>query len=183
MLSPYSETLVRKRFSPQRKLLPHLYDKEKYVTHYQNLRFYLAAGMKLKKIHRIMCFNQSALIKPYIDFNTQKRREATSVFLQTLFKCLNNSVFGKMMDNMRDRMDLNLTVNPSFAKKLITRPSLKKFDIVNEDLTAIELQKTKVLMNKPTLYQRLYFETFYLHSQMLREVPKLLQNYSRFQSV
>ena len=64
MLSPYSESLVGERFMAQEKLSPNLYDKTKYVTHYENLKFYLEAGMKLKKIHRIMSFTQSDWIRP-----------------------------------------------------------------------------------------------------------------------
>ena len=59
MLSPYSESLVGERLMAQEKLSPNLYDKTKHVTHYENLKFYLEAGMKLKKIHRIMSFTQS----------------------------------------------------------------------------------------------------------------------------
>ena len=59
MLSSYSEPLVIERFMAQEKLSSNLYDKTKYVTHYDNLKFNLEAGMKLKKIHRIMSFTQS----------------------------------------------------------------------------------------------------------------------------
>ena len=86
MLSPYSESLVGEQFMAQEKLSPNLYDKTQYFTHYENLKFYLEAGMKVKNIHRLMSFTQSDWIRPYIDFKTQKRREATSPFLQTLFK-------------------------------------------------------------------------------------------------
>ena len=108
-LSPYSESLVGDRFTAQEKLSPNLYDKTKYVTNYENLKFYLEAGMKLKKIHRIMSFTQSDWIRPYIDFNTQKRREATSPYLHTLFKNMNNMLFGKTMEDTRKRLDLHLT--------------------------------------------------------------------------
>ena len=67
-LSPYSESLVGERFMAQEKLSPNLYDKIKYVTHYENLKFYLDAGMKLKKIHPLMSLTQSDWIRPYIDF-------------------------------------------------------------------------------------------------------------------
>ena len=60
------------------KLSPHLYDKTKYVVHYENLRFYLKHGLKLIKAHRILKFEECAWIKPYIDFNTAKKRAAKS---------------------------------------------------------------------------------------------------------
>ena len=100
MPSPCSESLVDERFMTQEKLSPN-YDKSKYVTHYGNLKFYIEAGMKLKNIHRIMSFTKSDWIRPYIDFNTQKRREATSPFPRTLFTNINNMLFGKSMEDTR----------------------------------------------------------------------------------
>ena len=105
--------------------------------------------MKLKKIHRVMSFTESDLIRPYIDFNTQNRREATSHFLQTLLKNMNNMLFGKTMENTRKRLDLHVTTRAETAKKLIARPKFKRFDIINEDLTVNDLQKNEVLMDKP----------------------------------
>ena len=100
MLSSYSQSLINKHISTE-KLAPNVNDKIKYVLHYENLRLYLELGMELVKIHRILQFSQSAWIKPYIDFNTTKRKEATSSFLQNLFKLFINSVFGKTMECLR----------------------------------------------------------------------------------
>ena len=72
MLSPYPESLVGEPFMAQEKLSPNLYDKTQYFTHYENFKFYLEAGMKIKNIHRLMSFTQSDWIRPYIDFKTQK---------------------------------------------------------------------------------------------------------------
>ena len=96
-----------------------------------------------------MSSTQSDWIRPYIDFNTQKRREATSPFLQTLFKNMKNMLFGKTMEDTRKKLDLHLTTRAKTAKKLIARPTFKRFDIINEDLTVIDLQKNEVLMDKP----------------------------------
>ena len=97
MLFSYSKSLINKH-SLTEKLAPNLNDKIRYVLHYENLRLYLELGLKLVKIHRILQFSQSAWIKRYIDFNTTKRKEATSSFLQNLFKLFINSVFGKTME-------------------------------------------------------------------------------------
>ena len=72
MLSPYSESLVGARFMAQEKLSPNLYDKTKCVIHYENVKFYHEAGMKVKKIHCIMSFTQSDWIRPYTIY-TRKR--------------------------------------------------------------------------------------------------------------
>ena len=53
--------------------MPNFLDKEKYTIHYENLQLYLRLGLKLKKIHRVLEFNQSQWLKPYVNFNTQKK--------------------------------------------------------------------------------------------------------------
>ena len=126
VLSPYSQSLINKYCSTE-KLAPNLNDKITNVLHYENLRLYLELGMELVKIHRILQFNQSALIKPYIDFNTAKRKEATSSFLQNLFKLFISSVFGKTMEFLRNRINLKLVTNRIRAKKLIARPTFQRF--------------------------------------------------------
>ena len=80
--------------------------KKNYVVHYRNLKYYLLNGLILKKVNRILEFKQSNWIKPYIDFNTQRRKEATNEADKTLFELLNNAVYGKTMENMRKRIKI-----------------------------------------------------------------------------
>ena len=70
---------------------------------YRNLKYYLSQGLILKKVHRILQFKQSLWMKPYIDFNTQKRIVATNEADKNLFKLLTNAVYGKIMENMRKK--------------------------------------------------------------------------------
>ena len=70
-------------------------DKKKYVLHISALKFYLGHGLKLKKVHRVISFNQADCLKPCIDFNTEKRKNAKTEFEKDLFKLLNNAVYGK----------------------------------------------------------------------------------------
>lgn len=77
-----------------KKLIPTLRKKEKYVLHYRNLQFYLREGLLLTEIHRVIRFRQEAWLKPYIEYNTNKRRQAKSDFEVKLYKDYNNIVFG-----------------------------------------------------------------------------------------
>ena len=77
------------------KLIPTLRDKKNYVLHEENLKLYLSLGLKLKKVHRVLEFNETPWLKEYIDFNTEKRKEAKNSFEKDFFKLMNNSDFGK----------------------------------------------------------------------------------------
>ena len=133
-----------------RKLTPNLMDKERYVIHYKNLQLYVSLGMKVTKVHKVQ-FNQSAWMKPYIMKNTELRTRATSDFDEDVYKLLNNSVFGKTMENVRNRVNITLTRGPGEAKlkKYIAKPTFVKSEIFYDDLVRIQMHKTKVLLNKP----------------------------------
>ncbi|XP_055325648.1 uncharacterized protein LOC129579533 [Sitodiplosis mosellana] len=136
------------------KLLLTLYDKENYIIHYRMLKLALQHGLVLKKVHRVLQFEQNCWLKSYININTQLRTQATNDFEKSFFKYMINAVFGKTMENLRLRADIKL-VNKwggrCGAGMFISRPNVKKCKILDEDLAVIELQKTHIKMNKPII--------------------------------
>ena len=131
------------------KLIPTLCDKQKYVLHYRNLQLYLDLGLKLKKVHGILEFDQSPWLKQYIDFNTQKRTQAKNAFEKDFFKLMNNSVFGKTMENIRKRVDVRLITDVQKLKKMASRPTYVSCKIFNENLVAMHKIKQTLTLNRP----------------------------------
>ena len=131
------------------KLIPNLRDKTKYVIHYKNLMQCLKLGMKLKKIHRGIKFIESAWLKPYIDKNTNLRTQAKNNFEKDFYKLMNNSVFGKTMENIRNRVNVQLVTSREKFKKLVAKPNFRSRKIFNENLVSVHMKKTSLTMNKP----------------------------------
>ena len=131
------------------KLIPTLSDKKNYVLHYRNLKQYLEMGLKLAKIHRGISFNEEAWLKPYIELNTQLRTKATNDFEKDFFKLMSNSVFGKTMENVRNRVDVRLRTSEKSAETLVTKPNYERTTIFSENLIAVHMKKTELVFNKP----------------------------------
>ena len=131
------------------KLIPNLGDKKKYILHYENLKQYLRLGLKLTHIHRGIKFKESPWLEKYISLNTKLRTEAKNEFEKDFFKLMNNSVFGKTMENIRNRVVINLVNNKKQAEKLSAKPNFKHCNIFSEDLVAIHMKKTKLDFDKP----------------------------------
>ena len=124
-------------------------DKENYVIHISALKQALNHGLKLTKVHRVIEFKQEAWLKPYIDMNTKLRTDAKNDFERDFFKLMNNSVFGKTMENVRNRRDIKLVTNDERRNKLVSEPNYHTTMQFSENLMAIELKKTVTVMNKP----------------------------------
>ena len=136
-----------------KKLIPNLRNKNNYVVHYKTLMQYLNLGMEIKKIHRGIKFIEDDFLKPYIDKNTNLRAQAKNNFEKDFFKLMNNSVFGKTMENIRNRVNVKLVNTGEQFKKLVAKPNYESRKILNdkdnENLVSVHMKKTSLTMNKP----------------------------------
>ena len=112
-----------------KKLVCNLFNKKKYVAHINTLKQALNHGLKFKKIHRVIEFNQEAWLKQYIDMNTE--------FVE------------KPMENIRKHRDIKLVTTDKKRSKLVSEPNYHTINLISEDLSITEMKKTKVKMNKP----------------------------------
>ena len=152
MLSEYCKNISDKyniSIGLVHKLIPTLSNKKNYVLHYRNLQLYLSLGLKVDKIHRVLEFKQSPWLKQYIDFNTEKRKSAKNDFEKDFFKLMNNSVFGKTMENIRKRVDVRLVTDENKLLKLASKPTYVSSKIFNENLVAVHKIKETLTLNRP----------------------------------
>ena len=144
MLSNYSKKVASEngmKCGNSNKLVQTLANNEKYVIHERNLKQAIDAGLVLKKIHRVIQFKQKPWMKKYIDFNTDKRKAANNEFEKDFFKLMNNSVFGKIMENIRKRRNIKLNTESQKFKKYVSKHTFTNGVIFNEDLVAVEYVK------------------------------------------
>ena len=132
-----------------KKLVPNLCNKKNYIIHIEALNQALKHGLILEKIHHAIEFDRSVWLKPYIDFNMELRTKAKNDFEKDFFKLMNNSVFGKMMENIQKHKGIKLITNAKDYLKSIMRPSFKSGIRFSENLMGCEMGKVKVMMNKP----------------------------------
>ena len=128
--------------------------------------------MKLKRVHNVLAFDQKDWMKSYITLNTELRKQATSTFEKNFFKLMNNSVFGKTMENLRNQTVVKLRAGEEAnLRKLLSSPFFASAAVFGESLAGIQIHKESILMNKPVytgmcvleLSKLLMYKFYYQH--------------------
>jgi hypothetical protein len=132
-----------------KKLVANLFDKTNHVIHYRELQVCLRNGMKLKKVHRAIAFDQSQWLRPYIEFNTDMRQKAKNGMEKDFFKLMNNSVYGKFLENVRNRREITFTTDLKVQQRLANSQWYLGYREFEGGLYGIERSRKKIVMNKP----------------------------------
>jgi len=159
--------LSGKKYMSSEKLIPTFLEKDlkKYVIHGRNLQFLLNHGLEIKKIHRVMRYKEKAFLKSYIDFNTMKRTHAKNEFEKDFYKLMNNSVFGKTMENVRGRTDIRAIMDKDELLKLTRQPYYNQNHIISEDLVLVQMKKRECKLDKPIYVGASVLDLSKLHMQ------------------
>ena len=153
MLSDYAREHCgsdEKHYKSCAKLVPNLMDKKKYWIHYRNLQFAIDQGLELVKVHQVIEFKQSCWMKPYIDFCVTQRKGSKNEFEKDLYKAFMNIVFGKSMENVRTRRDIQVmhTDTKSWTK-FVAEPSYVSRENITDNLVIAERKRKNLNLNLP----------------------------------
>jgi hypothetical protein len=153
------------------------YKKTEYVLHYLNLKLYLKLGLKLIKIHRVLSFDQSRWLKPYIEYNSELRKNAKSQFEIDFYKLIVNSIYGKSIQNNRKHVNIKLALNQNQAKRWVSKPNYETFTIMNQNKAIIKMKKSTVKLDRPiyighTVLELSKLHMYHLHYNVFKNIYK-----------
>ena len=151
LFTTYMNSVKQPNYKPTEKLMCDLTNKYIYMMHYRMFKFYMTLGMKVTKIHTIYRFKQSLWLAKYIDHNTQKRTKAKTNFEKDLYKLMNNAFFGKTMENVRDRTNLEFIPHTNIIQIIKRQSKLSFKGIVNHysEFSVYKFDKEKTVFDKP----------------------------------
>jgi hypothetical protein len=139
-------------------------DKNNYIINYRYLKLALSLGYTFKKVNEVLEYSQSDFLSKYIMLNTQLRTKASNDFEKDFYKLMNNSVYGKTMENVRNRINFRLISTDEEAMRV---KNMRRFTIFNENLVGLHISKEKVVLNKP----------IYLGQNILDDSKVLMSNF------
>ena len=143
----YRFYLKQQKIEKVKKLVTNLHNKTEYVIRIKNLKQAINHGVGLKKVHRVIKFDRTAWLKPYIDMNS-KLKKAKNIFAGDFLKLMSNAVFGKTLEKVRKHRNIKLKTIERRRNYLLSEPNYHTAKFFTENLLAIEMRKSQILVNK-----------------------------------
>lgn len=132
------------------KLLTTFFPKKRYIVHYRVLQFYVDHGLVVKKLHRALAFSQAAIMKDYIDLNTDRRSKSQNTFDSNFYKLLTNSLFGKSIERVDKKSLMKLVSSFETYTKTAAKPNFQSAKIINRKLSLLSLKYPAIKLSKPS---------------------------------
>ena len=158
-----NQDIARRSIGKTKKVLQTLHDKSNYTIHYKLLQLFVRLGLKVKKVHRVLKFEQEAWLEPYITLNTTERQQARNKFEEDLYKLLNNCAYGKTCESKRKRMLVRIVRDYHAALREISAFEFKSYKIFGENLAAFTSNSTKIYWDVPTIVRASVLELAKFH--------------------
>ena len=154
--SKYSEYMANRspvglQGSKLKKMICDWTNKQNYLVHYRLLKFYVRHGMVVTKVHRVIQFKQKPWLKKYIDLNTQKRAKANTKFEQDFLKTMNLAIYGKFIENIRNRVNIEF-IDKNNVEKIVKIQSKLTFNGIHKSFDTFDsflMKKREIVFDKP----------------------------------
>ena len=147
---PYEQDVLKNfGVGKSSKLMSTLHDKNGYVIHYKLLQQAVRNGLRIRRIHRALRFQQSAWLQPYVALNTALRQAATNKFEVELYKLMVNAVYGMSLQNVRKHINIKLVSNPKTYTKYVAKTNFSDRTWYKKDLAMLQMRRVKIVLDKP----------------------------------
>ena len=180
-LSEFQRKNLKEIYKSSEKLITHLgYDKNCYIS-FEMYEMMMSLGHEIV-IKKILEYKHSNFMKPYIDFLFEKKsyyEKIGDIGMSNTFKILANSLFGVMMTRCENFKDFKIVTKESQVDKQIKKPNFSCRNIINENLTILEMEKTSVTYNCPILIGSIILQNSKVHmfNYLYKIFPRLFGNY------
>ena len=180
-MSEFQRKNLKENYKSYEKLITHLgYDKNCYIS-FEMYEIMISLGYEIN-VKKILEYKHSNFMKPYIDFLFEKKsyyKKIDDIGMSNTFKILANSLFGVMTTKIDKFKDFRIVTKESQVDKQIKKPNFSCRNIINENLTILEMEKTSVTYNYPILIGSIILQNSKVHifNYLYKIYPRLFGNY------
>ena len=180
-LSEFQRKNLKENYESSEKLITHLgYDKNCFIS-FETYEMMISLGYKIN-VKKILEYKHSNFMKPYIDFLFEKKsyyKKNKDIGMSNTFKILANSLFGVMMTRCEKFKDFKIVTKESQVDKQIKKPNFSCRNIINDNLTILEMEKTSVVYNYPILIGSIILQNSKVHmfNYLYKIYPRLFGDY------